>query len=72
MHIVFCGGLTVQRALICSKTGDSPCAYRAKFIEGKMQPDEPGKAAKPTPCAGNQGTTIRCVRIGVSSSRVCS
>ncbi|KAG5185784.1 hypothetical protein JKP88DRAFT_311230 [Tribonema minus] len=48
----------VARVTITSKTRDSPCAYRARYHDGKVIPLRPGDPAEPRPCAGNQGTTI--------------
>lgn len=45
---------------ITTKTADSPCAYKAKYVDGSLAPIKPGDKADPKPCAGVTGTTI-CV-----------
>ncbi len=48
----------IARLSITSRTSDSECAYKAKFMDGKMVPLVPGEPSSPRPCAGNVGTTI--------------
>ena len=50
----------VAHVTITTKTEDQPCAYKAKYSEGKPVPMKPGEKATPKPCAGVTGTTI-CV-----------
>ena len=55
----------VARVSITSKTRDSPCAYKARFQDGKLVPGVGvGGNAKPQPCAGTNGTTITVGREG--------
>lgn len=48
----------VARVSILTKTKDSPCAYKAKYIDGALVPQKPGGKAEPMPCAGVVGTTV--------------
>jgi DNA mismatch repair protein MLH1 len=48
----------VAHVTIITKTADSQCAYKAKYLDGKPIPMKPGDNANPKPCAGNVGTTI--------------
>ena len=48
----------VAHVQILTRTADSPCAYRAKYSDGKLVPFSVGDNADPKPCAGNIGTTI--------------
>jgi DNA mismatch repair protein MutL len=55
----------VAHVTITSRTADSPCAYKAKYSDGKLVSSKPGvgvggkaDAAAPVPCAGTVGTTI--------------
>ena len=48
----------VAHVTITSKTRGSPCAYRARYADGKLLPPKPGTEAKPQPCAGTDGTII--------------
>ena len=48
----------VANVTILTKTNDSPCAYKAKYCDGKLAPYGPGKPAEPQACAGTVGTTI--------------
>ncbi|XP_071450972.1 DNA mismatch repair protein Mlh1 [Hetaerina americana] len=41
----------VAHLTIITKTGDSQCAFKVSYLDGKMK-------APPKPCAGNQGTQI--------------
>jgi DNA mismatch repair protein MLH1 len=44
---------------ITSKTIDSPCAYKAKYMDGKIIPLKVGDTVhEPKPCAGIMGTSI--------------
>ena len=48
----------VANVSILSRTSSSPCAYKARYNDGKLIPIKPGDRAEPKPCAGIQGTTI--------------
>jgi DNA mismatch repair protein MLH1 len=48
----------VSNVTIQSRTADSPCAYKAKYSDGKLVPQKVGDKADPKPCAGVVGTTI--------------
>ncbi|XP_057306377.1 DNA mismatch repair protein Mlh1-like [Hydractinia symbiolongicarpus] len=48
----------VAHLTITTKTADSPCAYKAKYEDGKMVPLQRGGVAVAKPCAGNKGTQI--------------
>ena len=60
----------VAHVTITSKTRGSPCAYRARYADGKLLPPKPGAEAKPQPCAGTDGTTITVRALG-GGLRVC-
>ena len=47
----------VAHLTIVTKTGDSVCAFRAEYTDGKLKV-LPGNAPNPKPCAGNKGTII--------------
>lgn len=44
---------------VTTKTKDSPVAWQAKYLEGKMVPQKPGMPAEPKSTAGRQGTQIK-------------
>lgn len=49
----------VAHVTITSKTIDSPCAYKAKYMDGKIIPLKVGDTVhEPKPCAGVMGTSI--------------
>jgi DNA mismatch repair protein MLH1 len=48
----------VAHVTIISKTENSPCAFKAKYNDGKLVPTKSGDFPKPQPCAGNTGTII--------------
>lgn len=48
----------VSHVTITTKTDEQPCAYRAKYLDGKLVPLKPGDNATPKPCAGVTGTII--------------
>ncbi|KXS20066.1 mutL-like protein 1, colon cancer, nonpolyposis type 2 [Gonapodya prolifera JEL478] len=48
----------VARVTVTTKTGDSPCAWRALYSDGCLLPAKPGASPDPKPCAGNNGTQI--------------
>jgi len=48
----------VAHLIITTKTAESPCAFKAKYEDGKIVPLLPGGPAEPKPCAGNKGTQI--------------
>jgi DNA mismatch repair protein MLH1 len=48
----------VAHVTILTKTKASPCAYKAKYLDGKLVPQKVGEKAEPKACAGVQGTTI--------------
>ncbi len=48
----------VAHVSILTKTADSVCAYRAKYLDGKLFPLRPGDTADVKACAGVNGTTI--------------
>ena len=48
----------VAHVSILTKTASSPCAYKAKYLDGKLVPLKAGDRAEPKPCAGMVGTTI--------------
>ncbi|KAF5345184.1 hypothetical protein D9758_009705 [Tetrapyrgos nigripes] len=48
----------VSHLSVVTKTRSETCAYRAQYSDGKLVPAQPGQAAEPKPCAGNDGTTI--------------
>lgn len=43
---------------ITTRTADSPCAYKARYLDGKLAPVKAGDKVDPKPCAGTVGTTI--------------
>lgn len=45
----------VAHLTITTKTADSPCAFKAKYEDGKMVPLQPGGKAEAKACAGNKG-----------------
>lgn len=48
----------VAHLTITSMTKDHPCAFKAKYIDGKLAPFTPGGSSKPKACAGVIGTQI--------------
>ncbi|XP_066922059.1 DNA mismatch repair protein Mlh1-like [Clytia hemisphaerica] len=48
----------VAHLTITTKTGDSPCAFKAKYEDGKMVPLQVGGKVEAKACAGNKGTQI--------------
>ena len=48
----------VSHVTLLTKTKDSPCAYKAKYSDGRVVPLKVGDKAEPKPCAGVVGTTI--------------
>ena len=49
----------VAHVTIQTKTATSPCAYKAKYSDGKLVPMKPGATSvDPVACAGVNGTTI--------------
>ena len=48
----------VAHVTILTRTADSQCAYKAKYIDGKPVPMKQGENSNPKPCAGMVGTTI--------------
>jgi len=48
----------IAHLTITTKTADSPCAYKAKYEDGKLVPLLPSGNAEPKACAGNKGTQI--------------
>lgn len=49
----------VAHVTIQTKTASSPCAYKAKYSDGKLVPMKPGSTSvDPVACAGVNGTTI--------------
>jgi DNA mismatch repair protein MLH1 len=48
----------VAHVTITSRTADSQCAYRAKYLDGKLAAVKAGDKVDPKPCAGTVGTTI--------------
>ena len=48
----------VAHLTITTKTADSPCAYKAKYEDGKMVPLQAGGKIEPKPCAGNKGKKL--------------
>ena len=48
----------VARVTITSRTKSTSCAYKAKYLDGKIIPMSTGDKSVPKPCAGNIGTTI--------------
>lgn len=48
----------VSHVTLLTKTKASPCAYKAKYSDGKLVPLKAGDKAEPKPCAGVVGTTI--------------
>ncbi|KAJ3008170.1 DNA mismatch repair protein [Thoreauomyces humboldtii] len=48
----------VAHVTITTKQGDSPCAWRACYSDGKLKAPKPGASVDPKPCAGNRGTQI--------------
>lgn len=48
----------VARVSIVTRTAADPCAYKAKYSDGKLIPHKPNEKAEAKPCAGVQGTTI--------------
>jgi len=48
----------VANVSIITKTSDQPCAYKAKYSDGKLIPIKVGDRAEAKPCAGNTGTII--------------
>ena len=48
----------VAHVTIITKTADNPCAYKAKYSDGKLIPLKAGERPEPKPCAGNVGTII--------------
>ena len=48
----------VAHVTITTRTGESNCAFKASYSDGKLVPARPGLSADPKPCAGNKGTQI--------------
>lgn len=48
----------VSHVTLLTKTKSSPCAYKAKYSDGRLVPLKAGDKAEPKPCAGVIGTTI--------------
>ena len=48
----------VAHVTITTKTEDSQCAYKAKYLDGVLVPFKVGESAEPKMCAGMTGTTI--------------
>lgn len=48
----------VAHVTITTRTADSPCAYKARYLDGKLAPIKVGEKADPKACAGTVGTTI--------------
>lgn len=48
----------VAHVTILTRTSSSPCAFRAKYEDGKMVPLKAGDKVEPKPIAGVVGTTI--------------
>jgi DNA mismatch repair protein MLH1 len=48
----------VAHVTLLTKTEGAPCAYKAKYSDGKLVPFKAGEKADPKPCAGMVGTTI--------------
>ena len=48
----------VAHVTITTRTAAAPCAYRAKYSDGRLVPFTPGTSAEPKSCAGNKGTQI--------------
>jgi DNA mismatch repair protein MLH1 len=48
----------VAHLTVLTKTADSLCAYKAKYLDGVLVPFQSGDNPLPKPCAGLTGTTI--------------
>eukprot|EP01031_Cornospumella_fuschlensis_P043075 gene43075-52643_t len=48
----------VAHVTILTRTANSPCAYKARYLDGQLVPLAAGDKAEPKACAGNVGTTI--------------
>lgn len=48
----------VAHVHILTRTPDAPCAYKARYCDGKLVPLNPGDKCEPKPSAGVVGTTI--------------
>ena len=48
----------VAHVTITTRTVHSQCAYKAKYLDGKLVPFNQGDKCEPKPCAGSIGTTI--------------
>jgi len=48
----------VAHVSILTRTCSDPCAYKARYADGRLIPFSSGDKADPKPCAGNVGTTI--------------
>lgn len=48
----------VSHVTIVTRTSDQPCAYKARYLDGKLVPLQPGDKCDPKACAGTIGTTI--------------
>lgn len=48
----------VAHVTIITKTAATPCAYKAKYSDGKLVAIKPGEKVEAKPCAGVDGTTI--------------
>lgn len=48
----------VAHVTITTRTGESNCAFKASYSDGKLVPARPGLSPDPKPCAGNKGTQI--------------
>ena len=53
----------VAHVAITTRTAAAPCAYRAKYSDGRLVPFAPGASAEPKSCAGNKGTQITVSRV---------
>ncbi|PVV05137.1 hypothetical protein BB560_000347 [Smittium megazygosporum] len=48
----------VAHLSVITKTSDSSCAYKAKYIDGALSAGGSSEDSEPKPCAGNDGTQI--------------
>ncbi|EHK43188.1 uncharacterized protein TrAtP1_001615 [Trichoderma atroviride] len=48
----------IAHLTVTTKTKDSPLAWRAHYLDGKLVPAKPGQSAEPKGAAGRQGTQI--------------
>ncbi|KAF2225293.1 histidine kinase-like ATPase [Elsinoe ampelina] len=49
----------IAHLTVTTKTQDSPTAFKAYYLGGKLAPPKPGQPPDPKPCAGRQGTQIQ-------------